>query len=316
MPFWKLTQKILDRFSVFCLGIFLGGMIGLSFLNRGNPLDLALASDGAPKTATTSLHSQQHMPATATVTAATSAAARTDCSENFPLSPNVISALRTNRAIRIGIFGDSFGDGIWAGTLQELHGKPGFQVFHFSKESTGLTSRAKPDALDYIRSKTEDQAIDIAVVDFGANDMQGVWVHGSAAPFMSNKWRVEMSSRATKLVEFLRAKGSTVAWIGLPRMRNEHYDGEVQLMNAFYRDLMCKLRVPYVDPVAVTEDRNHAFSSELLDPNTGEPYLARADDGIHMTVHGYRVIAAPILHRIEALMPPPQSEASGKGAPP
>ena len=43
--------------------------------------------------------------------------------------------------------------------------------------------------------------------------------------------------------------------------------------------------------------------SELTDAETGKKYVARADDGIHMTTRGYRFVAGPLLKRIKALAP-------------
>jgi hypothetical protein len=86
-------------------------------------------------------------------------------------------------------------------------------------------------------------------------------------------------------------------------MRKASYDQQVQQMNSFYSDLMCDLGVPFVNPVALTEDKNHMFIRELTDAETGKKYVARADDGIHMTTRGYRFVASPLLKRIKALAP-------------
>ena len=41
----------------------------------------------------------------------------------------------------------------------------------------------------------------------------------------------------------------------------------------------------------------------VTDAETGKKYVARADDGIHMTTRGYRFVASPLLKRIKALAP-------------
>ena len=87
-------------------------------------------------------------------------------------------------------------------------------------------------------------------------------------------------------------------------MRRAEYDGDVQAMNRFQAALMCRLHVPFVDPVAVSEDAGHQFARDLVDPDTHQRYLARADDGIHMTFHGYEVIARPLLTRVARLGAP------------
>lgn len=286
-----LVSTIADRSAVLFVGVTMGTLLGLSFYHDGKPLHALSIS----KTETLPAPVQVQAPPVA------------QCSDTFPISPRVVSALRANEPLRVGVFGDSFGDGIWAGTLQELGSRENVEVFRFAQESTGFTRYKSRDLYEDTKQKIADQAIDIALISYGANDTQGVWAEGRAEPYMSPGWQKVVGDRASAIVRMLQAEGIAVGWVGLPRMRRAEYDNQIQQMNGFYAGLMCKLGVPFVNPVGVTQTADKKFSKELVDPDTKKKYTARADDGIHMSVHGYQVVARPLLKRISALMPPETS---------
>jgi hypothetical protein len=282
----------LDRGAVLFTGMVAGAVLALSFLTDGKPFNRLL-------------NPGQSAQAPVVVKVSGAPAGQAACSNQFPFSPKVIAGLRSGHPLRIGVIGDSFGEGIAQAAMLHFEKNPDFAVYQFTREATGFTRYKTLDLFQDARSRVAAQPIDIALIDFGANDTQGVFVDGHAAPYMSERWQTIIGGRATALVSWLQGQGIAVGWVGLPRMRKPEFDGDIQAMNAFYAGLMCKLHVPFVNPVAVSEDGAHQFSKELKDPATGALYTARADDGIHMSVHGYRVIAGPLFERIETL--------SGKG---
>jgi len=278
-----------DRGGVLFVGIVVGAVLSLSFETEGKPLAALLAPDQPQAVASASAVPVEAKPQAG------------GCGDDFPLSRQVLAGLRANRPLRIGVLGDSFGDGIFAATNGVFSRQDGFRVYQFSKEGTGLTRYQSLDVLKDVKAKFAEQPIDIAIIDFGANDTQGVREGGHGAAYMTARWKEVVGGRASALVGYLHDQGVAVAWVGLPRMRKADYDGDVQALNRFYAGLMCSLHVPFVDPVAASEDKDHHFAKELIDPETKAPYVARADDGVHMSVHGYREIAKPVLTRIALL---------------
>lgn len=272
----------LDRGSVLFVGIVVGAFLTMSFQTDGKPFARLIAAET----------SRAPIPPPP---------AAKGCTSDFPFTSRVLARIRANQPLRIGVFGDSFGDGLSEATSQTFHGNPNVQVFQFSREATGFTRYQSHDLLQEAKAKLAEQPIDIALIDVGANDTQGVWLGGKGAAYMSASWQKIIGGRATDLVDYLHGAGVTVGWVGLPRMRDDQYDRDVQAMNAFYASLMCSLHVPFVDPVAVSEDGQHRFAMTLTDPATKQPYPARAPDGVHMSMHGYRVIAKPLLDRIDML---------------
>ena len=293
---------LIDRGAVLFIGIAVGAVLLLAFQTDGKPL-APLLSGGTDKVTDLS------PPATARRTSATKGSVAPDCHDDFPFSRNVLAGLRANRPLRIGVLGDSFGEGVWAATNQHFHATRDFAVYRMSKEATGFTRYRSLDLLQDLKSRLEKQPIDIALIDFGANDTQGIWQDGKGAAYMSAQWQKSIGDKVSAYVGYLRDRGVAIGWVGLPRMRRSAFDNDIQAMNGFYASLMCKLHVPFVNPVRASEDAGHGFAKELVDPETGQSYLARADDGIHMTFHGYEVIARPLLQRIAVLATPNQDEA-------
>lgn len=305
----------IDRGAVLFVGMAVGAVLLYSFEHDGKVLEPLFAGDAAtlatpavaaPVPAAGPVQAQGPAPAASPAVGLPAAAPpftppKGGCGDDFPRSPRVMAALRENRPITIGVLGDSFGDGIWAATAQNFLRKKGFKVTQWSKEGIGFTRYRSLDLLEDAKTRFADRPIDVAIVDFGANDTQGVWEGGHGAAYMQPRWQKVIGGRVEALVSYLQGQGVAVAWIGLPRMRKADYDSQVQSMNAFYTGLMCRLHVPFVNPLPVSEDKDHHFSKELIDPVTNKSYNARAEDGIHMTFHGYSVIARPVWQRIEAL---------------
>jgi hypothetical protein len=214
------------------------------------------------------------------------------------IAPNLASAASLGRDVDVGVFGDSFGDGIWWALDQQLDHEDGIAVHRLSRPATGFTSYQNVNLLDDIRAKLDRQPLDIAIVSFGANDTQGIMADGRAAEYMGETWRRVIGARVDAIVTLLRSRGVQVYWVGLPRMRSERYDEKAQRMNAFFAQRMRALNVAFIDTVAATQDAHGRFAPSLPNPETGRLMPARTHDGIHMTMSGYTLLTRGLAQRI------------------
>lgn len=294
---------VADRGAVLFIGIAVGAVLGLSFRTGGKPWQALPGWEaplpGAPESAAAD-------DATAK---APQAVLAPGCGGVFPKGPRVEAALAAHRPLHIGVFGDSFGDGLWAATDQAFRKYPDVKVHQFSHEGTGFTRYRTRDLLQDARDRVAAQPIDLALISIGANDTQGLFVDGHAAPYMSAAWQKTIDARITALVRMLQQRGVAVGWVGLPRMRDPEFDRDIQAMNGFFAKVTCRLGVPFANAVPASQDRQHRFALRLTDPATGKDYLARANDGKHMTFHGYEVISRPVVRPILALLAPPAPKA-------
>jgi uncharacterized protein len=230
--------------------------------------------------------------------AAPAAAARPQPGRLAGLAPNLAAAVSLGRDVNVGVFGDSFGDGIWWALDQQLDGEDGIEVHRLSRPATGFTSYQNVNLLDDLRAKLDRQPLDIAIVSFGANDTQGIMNEGRAAEYMGETWQRVIGARVDAIVTLLRSRGVQVYWVGLPRMRSERYDEKAQRMNAFFAQRMRALNVAFIDTVATTQDANGRFAPSLRNPETGRLMPARTNDGIHMTMSGYTLLTRALSQRI------------------
>jgi len=199
----------------------------------------------------------------------------------------------------VGVFGDSLGDGLWAGLSQTLQGGGGYQVLRFSRASTGLARYDYVNIEAEARRQLAGRHIDIAVVMVGANDEQGIFAGRQVLAFDTPPWRAVYAGRIDSLVSLLRQNAAVVYWVGLPRMRQPAYDAKAQRLNALYEARARALGTPFVSAVSATADPQGRYSDYLMDGG-GRPRLMRARDGIHMTMAGYVRLAASVAERIRA----------------
>ena len=209
-------------------------------------------------------------------------------------------AVAQQRPFRIGVFGDSFGDGLWAALYNQLPRREAFQVLRHAQQATGFTRYRQLNLEDQLDTQLSEGPVDVAVISFGANDIQGLFVNGKAAAFLSPAWRAEIGARTTRYVKRLQGQGAEVFWVGLPLMRDPDFDAKVQALNAFHAGLMRDLGVPFIDTRRSAAGPDGAYASHLIDPKTGAPWLVRAGDGIHMSMKGYRLLTADIAARVRA----------------
>lgn len=234
-----------------------------------------------------------------------------NCASSFPIGPRVAAALREGRPIRIGVFGDSFGDGLWAAARTEFDRNPDFDVIRFSKPATGFTTYHISDRLEDARIRLETEPVDVALVSFGANDAQGIMIEDRVAPYLSPGWKQVIGGRTNAFVELLQDKGIAVAWVGLPGMRSPAFDRKMHRLKEFFQELMCHHQVEFLDTAPMTEGPGHHYSKDLINQTTGKSFIARADDGIHMSLDGYRFIARPLFAKIKELKKAQTSLSTG-----
>jgi hypothetical protein len=275
----KIRHKLLlalDRTFILFLGVGVGAVVGASLIGGAAAPEAQASAPPGPR------------PAAATPAPQT--------------TPRLARAAAEGRPVHIGVFGDSFGDGVHAGLYEQLPSARGIVVHKMSRQATGFTRYRTTDLLEDTRRRLREQPVDIAVLSFGANDIQGIYFEGHGSAFMSERWRRIVEARVTAVVALLRQQGAAVYWVGLPTMRDPAFDAQIRQINAFYAELMPRLGVPYVETARMTADGAGRYAPYLAHPRTGRRFMARANDGVHMTIPGYmlltRGLAADIEHSI------------------
>ena len=290
----KPFNFFLDRTAVLFVGIAAGAAIGYAFVGGESE--------------------SSNAPAVTVPLGADAPEQAASCQTEFEMPRDLERALENGDPIDIGVFGDSFGDGIWAGLYNEFRDVDTFTVHRFTKQSTGFTRYKSLNLFNEARSQLATQPVDLAVVSFGANDTWDIWEEGELMPYMGEKWQRIIGDRVRAYIEQLEDSGAEVVWVGLPAMRKPAFNEQVKQMNEFNKQLMCELKVPFIDTLPKSLDDNGNYTEMLQRGGEGAPIRARAEDGIHMTMTGYRILTEDMTKTIRDALPKepepePQSDA-------
>jgi len=226
------------------------------------------------------------------------------------VAPNLSDAALSGRQVQIGVFGDSFGDGIWWALDQQLRGESDIRLHRLARPATGFTTYGRFNLLEDIRTKLDRQPLDVAIVTFGANDTQGIAVDGRPVRYLSDEWRQVIGARVDAVVNLLRERGVQVYWVGLPRMRAAPYEEKARALSNFFAQRMQALAVPFIDTVASTSDAQGRYVERLPNPRTGQLMQARSGDGIHMTMNGYTVLTRGLSRHLKSRVATLRTEAA------
>ncbi len=224
-----------------------------------------------------------------------------DCALPFPV--RLSQRLQAGKPITVGVFGDSFGDGIWAALYRRL-AKDNMKVLRLSQEGTGFTRYQTVNLERQAETQLKAEPVDVAVIIIGANDTEGLFddAHEHAYALMSPGWKAIYGARIERFVNLIRAQGAMVYWVGLPIMRKPGYDHDIAALQAFQAARMAALGAPFISTRDLSADGQGRFNLYLDDPATKAPKLMRANDGIHMTMAGYERLAGPLIDRIHAYL--------------
>ncbi len=297
-PDWGRTRLAFlgDRIIVLFMGAFVGAAIALAFVGGGQ------IRPGVP-------------PAAATPAVSAAAPPALECAT--PFAPRLLGRLARARTITVGVFGDSFGDGVGA-ALRALLANENVMVLDESRVGSGFTRYQSLDLERDAVARLNVQPVDIAVIVIGANDIQGTFDDAGrhAYDLLTPGWKAVYGARVDRFVKRLRDQGALVYWIGLPTMRQPAYDRDIAALDTFLAARMALLGVPFIPTRPLTVDAEGRFNLYLSDGGGVSPVRMRANDGIHMTFAGYERLARPVADRIRAYLIRAADQARAEGAAP
>ncbi|MEO1039174.1 MAG: DUF459 domain-containing protein [Pseudomonadota bacterium] len=202
--------------------------------------------------------------------------------------------------LNVAVFGDSLADGLHAGLYFALRNNPRIaEVEKLSRVSTGISNWRYVHVGEATAAQLAERQVDIAIIMFGANDIQGVVENGRVFPFRTEHWERVYRQRIRMITALLIDHGARVYWVGLPRMRSQRYDSNTVYLNAMFAEEVERLGATFIATRPLTMDAEGGYTA-FGEDSGGVRRLIRADDGIHMTLRGYRMIARPVAARINA----------------
>ena len=112
------------------------------------------------------------------------------------------SALAARRPpYNVFVIGDSLADGVWSGLYRYLKGDRRFRVIKETRAATGLTREDYFDWVARVHEVAATHRIDAAIVMFGPNDRQAVYVGDERVAPGSAAWKAFYVARIRHLVD-------------------------------------------------------------------------------------------------------------------
>lgn len=221
----------------------------------------------------------------------------------FPSSGAATEENQGKTPYTIIVLGDSMGDGIYAGIYRHIRKDDHLKVIRMSRVGIGLhkmNMEAFKKKIDKAVARYKPQ---IAVVVIGGNDPQPVIVKGGKRePFRSEEWNQIYKQRVEEYIQALESHDLKIFWVGLPIMRDEEYDKDIQYIEDIFRKAAAQHNITFVPLRELTQDQDGKYSDHGADL-TGRTTKLRANDGKHFTSAGYELLAFQVLANIKAKIP-------------
>ena len=193
--------------------------------------------------------------------------------------------------------GDSLGNDLGWGLARELGHTPGVTLQQTDVSSTGLVTPWYYNWPRHLRTFLHQYHPHLVIMSFGANDEQGIVVHGHAAIFGSSEWHRAYAARVLEITKSATASGAYVLWVGLPIMEPRQYREGAQILNALYASVATTVAGVTYLPIwgLFASHRGHYRVGALVN---NVPEVLRASDGIHYSYFGEDVAATYVINEM------------------
>ena len=198
------------------------------------------------------------------------------------------------------LVGDSMMQGVAPHLSNTLLKRYGIRSINLSRQSTGL---AYPGFFNWPqtveRTLKERPKVRLMVVFLGPNDPWDM-PQGKGKPFLRFKtpaWEQAYRLRIDGMLEQARQHGVQVIWVGPPNMQQARLSTAMAYLSGLYRQQVLARGQSYVSANAVLGYRADEFSFSVQNGQGGQT-RTRADDGIHFTIPGQKLIANQVLSLI------------------
>ncbi len=202
------------------------------------------------------------------------------------------------RPRRILLVGDSLSVGLGKQLDTILSGRADVRFAHLGKVSSGLANPAFFDWDAHLTSQVRMHHPDVVLIMVGANDDKPLsGPGGGPAAFGTRDWDAGYAARLAGLYAIIRADNprAHVYYIGVPVMGDPAFNKRMIHVNAVIAKTASGLTdATFIDVRATLADPSGAYARMGRAPD-GEIVKLRADDGVHISGTGSRLLAARCL---------------------
>ena len=244
------------------------------------------------------------VPAPAAVTATTSSAPLT-ATPNTPTTSGKVAGAGADVATAAVTFpkvlfaGDSMMQGVAPLVINQLRKENPKGVFvDLSAQSTGLTVRRYFDWPTKIKDETLARGFELVAVFLGPNDPWDIYDGAKRYAFGTPEWEEKYRDRVIEVMQFAKEQQVHVIWIGLPNMKEERVKRGAIVQNKIFKEQAGQFNFDYLSTEDFLGGLDEPFKKFVEEPGKGQ-VMTRADDGIHFTQAGLRLISARLYELIK-----------------
>lgn len=200
--------------------------------------------------------------------------------------------INLNANDKVLLIGDSLMQGLapHLNTLLKRHYK--VITMDLSRHSTGLTYPAFFDWPATVKAAFELEHYACVIVFLGANDPWDIPTKGHYIHFGSKEWKAIYHERVASIINTANTHHARILWLGAPPMGREDLVKKIPVLNEIYAEEAAKvpLTARYLATASTITENGVDFSKFLTIPERGS-VMIRADDGVHFTTQGQRLLA-------------------------
>ncbi|WP_029460960.1 DUF459 domain-containing protein [Solidesulfovibrio alcoholivorans] len=209
------------------------------------------------------------------------------------------------------LVGDSLSIGLGKQLDAVFAGRPGVRFAHLGKVSSGLANPAFFNWDEQLTAQVKAHHPDLVLIMVGANDDKPLpALGGGQAAFGTKAWDAAYAARLAKLHAIVRAENpqAAVAYIGVPVMGDPAFNALMLHVNGVIEKTARSLPdASYIDVEHTLADASGAYAPVARTAD-GNVVKLRAEDGVHISGTGSRLLAARCLEAVADAAGLPQRE--------
>jgi hypothetical protein len=200
---------------------------------------------------------------------------------------------------RVLFAGDSMMQGVAPQVMRQWSQQyPDWQMQDLSRQSTGLTVKRYFDWPAKIIEEMDAQNLTLVVIFMGPNDPWDMVIDGQRHVFPSLGWAQQYALRVDEILAAAAQRHVRVVWLGLPSMREGRVKDGASLINQVVHTRVKAWGADYLATEPLIGLLSTPFRKFKPDQN-GQTMNLRADDGVHLTPTGLRLIQQALQNHID-----------------
>lgn len=192
---------------------------------------------------------------------------------------------------KVLLVGDSLMQGLAPHLNSLLKKRYSVITMDLSRHSTGLTYASFFDWPATVKAAFELERYACVIVFLGANDPWDMSRKGGYIRFGSDEWKSIYRARVASIIQTAATHGARIIWLGAPPMGRGDLAKKIPVLNEIYQTEAEKapLIARYLATAPSITENGTDFTKFLDLPEQGS-VMIRADDGVHFTTQGQRLL--------------------------